>query len=158
MSKITIPREISPLLAEEIGLHIGDGSMNIYKNKYRIKGKYSLRGHKEDDKDHYDKRVKEIYKKVFNIDISLHLNEKTGVYGFQIWSDELIEYKNKILDIPLGKKKEIKIPEIILLKREHQIAVLRGIFDTDGCLYLEPKREKLYPRVKFATTSKRLGT
>ena len=41
-------------LAEETGLHIGDGSMNFYKNKGELKGLYQLRGHMTDDKEHYD--------------------------------------------------------------------------------------------------------
>ena len=30
---IKLPRKITTELAEETGLHIGDGSMNFYKNK-----------------------------------------------------------------------------------------------------------------------------
>ena len=40
-------------LAEEIGLHIVDGSMNMYS----IKGLYQLRGNIIDDKEHYQKRI-----------------------------------------------------------------------------------------------------
>ena len=43
--------KITPELAEEVGWHIGDGSMNFYKGK----GLYQLRGHIEDDKEHYIK-------------------------------------------------------------------------------------------------------
>ena len=46
---ITLPKRITADLAEEIGLHIGDGSMNIYKKK----GLFQLRGHIRDDKKHY---------------------------------------------------------------------------------------------------------
>ena len=31
--EIDIPKNLYSLLAEETGLHIGDGSMNFYKNK-----------------------------------------------------------------------------------------------------------------------------
>ncbi|MFH1503480.1 MAG: hypothetical protein ABIE36_02390 [Candidatus Diapherotrites archaeon] len=45
-----IPSKISEELAEEIGWHIGDGSMNFYKNRGKLKGFYQLRGHIKDDK------------------------------------------------------------------------------------------------------------
>ena len=45
-----IPKNISSELAEEVGWHIGDGSMNFYKNRGKIRGFYQLRGHIEDDK------------------------------------------------------------------------------------------------------------
>jgi len=35
-----IPKKITPELAEETGWHIGDGSMNYYNNKGKLKGIY----------------------------------------------------------------------------------------------------------------------
>ena len=52
-----------------------------------------------------------------------------------------------------NKKGEISIPKLFFNKEDFLISVIRGIFDTDGCLYLENKRGKLYPRIEFATTS-----
>lgn len=55
---LALPEEVSPDLAEEIGLHIGDGSMNFYCGK----GLFQLRGHIMEDKAHYQKRIKRLYK------------------------------------------------------------------------------------------------
>ena len=66
-----LPSKISPELAEEIGWHIGDGSMNFYKNRGKLKGFYQLRGHIEDDKAHYEIRIKPIFKKLFDINIRI---------------------------------------------------------------------------------------
>ena len=33
----------------------------------------------------------------------------------------------------------------------------QSIFDTDGTIYLEPKRGKFYPRIQITTISKELG-
>jgi intein/homing endonuclease len=143
-----LPSKLCPFLSEEVGLHIGDGSMNFYNNK----GLYQLRGHFLDDRKHYDLRIKELYKKIYSIDVSLRLMKSTGVYGFQIWSNKLVSFKQK-LGLPLGKKMNIKIPNQFLDEEILLIPVIRGIFDTDGCLYLEKKNKKLYPRAKFTTTS-----
>lgn len=151
---LIIPTKIDELLAEETGLHIGDGTMNFYKQKNKIKGSYQLRGHIIDDKLHYKKRIKIIYKELYNVNVPLKEMKKTGVFGFQIWNNPLINFKSKILKLPLGPKKEISIPYQFLNKKSLKMAVIKGIYDTDGCLYLEKKRNKsLYPRVKFTTTS-----
>ena len=138
-------------LAEEIGLHLGDGSMNYYNGK----GLYQLRGHIKDDKQHYILRIKPLYKILFNIDISLRDMPSTGVYGFQIWSDTLVNYKYNILGLPLGPKHDFLIPSTIAENDEFSRSFVRGYFDTDGCLYLEKRRDKLYPRIEMVSISER---
>lgn len=151
--EISIPKIITKELAEETGWHIGDGSMNYYVNKDKIKGVYQLRGHKIDDISHYERRVKPLFKKIYRVNVSLRHMKSDGVFGFQLWSNRIVDFKNKKLNLPLGKKEEIKIPEIFLKDLELTKSVIRGIFDTDGCFYLEKKNNKLYPRVKISTTS-----
>jgi len=149
-STLTLPKNIDSLLAEEIGLHLGDGSMNYYDGK----GFYQLRGHITEDRPHYETRIKPLYKRLFGIDLSLREMPSTRVFGFQIWSTELVNYKSKVLGLPLGKKYDFAIPAVILENDELSKNFLRGYYDTDGCLYLENKRGKLYPRVEFSSISK----
>ena len=146
------PKEISEELAEEVGWHIGDGSMNFYSNIGKQKGIYQLRGHIDDDREHYIKRIKPIFKSLYGADISLREMPSTRVFGFQIWSDDLVKFKQE-LGLPLGFKIDIKIPQIFLSSENIKIAVLRGIFDTDGGIYLERKNHKLYPRMEIQTIS-----
>ena len=145
-----IPYIKDPDLAYETGVHIGDGSMNFYLNKGIEKGLYQLRGHILDDKQYYV-YLKSLYENLFGVRISIREMKTDGVLGFQLWSDELVSFK-KSLGLPLGKKKNITIPTIFLKEKELMIAVVRGIFDTDGCIYLE-KRRRLYPRIEIRTTS-----
>ena len=151
-----IPDSITLELAEETGWHIGDGSMNFYINGGKLKGIYQLRGHIEDDKPHYLNRIKPIFKLLYDLEISLREMPKTRVFGFQIWRDALVKFKQK-LGLPLGKKFEVSIPEIFLKDDELKKAIIRGIFDTDGGIYLEPKNNKLYPRMEIRTISEKLG-
>jgi len=143
-----IPSEISKELAEEIGWHIGDGSMNFYKNSGKLKGFYQLRGHIKEDKEHYKKRIKQLFKKLFDIKISLREMPSTRVIGFQIWNNKLIEFKQR-LGLPLSEKSEIEIPKTLLSNNRLKKAVIRGIFDTDGGIYLERKNKKIYPRMYY---------
>ncbi len=130
--EIFFPEEMTPDLAEEVGLHLGDGSMNYYSGK----GLYQLRGHMEDDKSHYISRIKPLYKLLFNIDISLRDMPSTRVFGFQIWSDKLVNFKKNILGLPVGPKHDFLIPSVIVGNDEFSRSFIRGFFDTDGCLYL----------------------
>ncbi|MEK6907533.1 MAG: LAGLIDADG family homing endonuclease [Nanoarchaeota archaeon] len=154
---ITLPEKPSEELAEETGLHIGDGTMNFYKNGNKNRGSYALRGHIIDDKEHYNKIIKSLYYQIYGLNISLRDMPKDGVYGFQKWSDSLVTFKHNILGLTLGKKLNISIPKIFTLKEELVTSVIRGVFDTDGSIYLEPKRGKLYPRIEISTISKKLG-
>jgi len=150
------PNEITPELAEEVGWHIGDGSMNYYNNQGKLKGIYQLRGHIEDDKEHYLQRIKPIFKSLYGIDISLREMPSTRVFGFQIWSNELVKFKES-LGLKKGPKLDLIIPEIFLKDNELKTAVIRGIFDTDGCVYLEKRIHKLYPRLEISTICLRLA-
>lgn len=150
------PKNIPKELAEEIGWHIGDGSMNFYKNRGKLRGFYQLRGHIEDDKEHYEKRIKPLFEKLFKIKINLREMPSTRVFGFQIWDDKLIEFK-KVFNLPLGKKYNIMIPEKLLTSRSLKKSVIRGIFDTDGGIYLQRKNKKLYPRIYITTISFKLS-
>ena len=154
---IILPETVTEELAEETGLHIGDGSMNFYKNKGELKGLYQLRGHMTDDKKHYDQIIKKLYKNLYDFDLKLRNMPSTGVYGFQKWSNNLVYFKNKILHLPLGKKYNISVPKVFTNKHDLMEGVIRGIFDTDGMLYLQPKYGRLYPRIEISTISKVLG-
>lgn len=150
------PNELNENLAEETGWHIGDGSMNYYNNQGKQKGIYQLRGHIEDDKPHYIQRIKPIFKELYGIDISLREMPSTRVFGFQIWSSELVNFKHN-LGLCLGPKIAVEIPSAFLQNEILKIAVLRGIFDTDGGIYLQKKNGKLYPRLEIKTISNTLG-
>lgn len=156
MENILLPEKISVELAEETGWHIGDGSMNYYNNKGVLKGFYQLRGHIEDDKPHYINRIKPLFRRLYGVEVSLREMPSTRVFGFQLWCSKLAQFKKK-LGLPLGKKLEVFIPEIFLGKDDLKKAVLRGIFDTDGGIYLEKKNKKLYPRLYISTISLRLA-
>jgi hypothetical protein len=151
-----IPKKITLELAEETGWHIGDGSMNFYKNRGKLKGFYQLRGHLEDDKEHYEKRIKPLFEKLYQTKISLRDMPSTRVVGFQIWNDELIKFKQE-LGLSIGRKINIEIPKVFLTNKELKGAIIRGIFDTDGGVYLEKKNNKIYPRMYITTISRKLA-
>lgn len=132
---LKLPEKPNEELAEETGIHIGDGSMNIYNGCYL----YSLRGHKEHDKKYYEEFIPDIYKNLYNLNVNIRI--WSDVIGFQKGSKGLGTFKNKIIGLPFGKKNEVGIPEFIV-KKEHFTGFLRGLFDTDGCLNFEKKSKR----------------
>lgn len=151
-NKIKLPKSLTPELAEETGLHIGDGCLIITNKLYM----YSLRGHLKDDSRFYNNYISEIYRRTFNLDPKIRA--WPDVIGFQTFSKAIGTFKSRILKLPIGPKTEISIPEVFFDKNltSH---VIRGIFDTDGCLDFEKKsRDKpYYPRITISTTSKKLS-
>lgn len=150
---ISIPRKFTEELAEETGIHIGDGSLNIYKGRYL----YSLRGHLIDDEKYYENHIVILFRKLYNINV--HIRKWPDVIGFQIGSSGIGSFKHEIVGLPLGPKLNITIPNKIVNKRKLFTACLRGIFDTDGCLTFEKKSRELpyYPRIILTTTSENLN-
>ena len=148
--KVKIPGKVTESLAYETGLHIGDGSMNYYAHG----GIYSLRGDKKKDRRFYQEIIKPLYEEVYDADV--HLRDWKDVFGFQICSDELVEFKHCI-GLPLGPKINVAIPEVFLTEKNLRLNCLRGLIETDGTIYLEPKNNSLYPRIEFGTTSEPLA-
>ena len=146
---ICIPTILNEELAEEIGIHLGDGSMNIYKGGYL----YSVEGHLIDDRQHYVQRIGPLMKKLYNADVRLRERKCAGVYGFQFGSKAIGTFKSRVLGLPLGPKRSPIVPDQIRSNPDLAAAFLRGYFDTDGCVYLEKKYGKLYPRLFIVTAS-----
>lgn len=147
VKNIRLPTEITKELAEETGIHLGDGCM-LDKRKY-----FSVKCNKKEEK-YIANHIFPLYKKIYNI--NLKPSRRHNVSGFEIYSNSICEFKNKVLGIPYGKKiNKIEIPEKVLATKNKDIyyAIIRGMFDTDGCVYLRYKR---YPIISITIKSKKL--
>ena len=143
--------KINQDLAELIGAHIGDGSMGFYQNHFII----SFAGHPIKDKDYID-WIAQIYSKYFGI--KPRIRKWSRALGFQIFSKEIFDFF-KSMGIPSGKKLDIDIPTIIKKADKTVLAsCIRGVFDTDGTMYFEPKKTIYYPRIQLKITSERLAS
>lgn len=146
---IKFPSIVSKELAEETGAHLGDGCMSKKKNYFSIKTNKPEKG--------YITYLSKIYKKIYNID--LKLKEFGSVFGFEIYSKALCEFKNKVLGLPYGEKiHKIEIPKPILDTKSKKVycSLIRGLFDTDGCLCIIRKNNKNYPIISITIKSEKL--
>ncbi len=150
--RILLSNKITPLLAEEIGLSIGDGYISNKKFEYRLKG------NKKDEKEYYNNFVKPMFKELYNID--LNIREYDSTVGFELYSKALWEFKTKVIGLPTAPKRTIGIPALFKVNnKEILCSLVRGLFDTDGNIYFRSQgiNKSYYPVLSFTTISKLLA-
>lgn len=139
-------------VAEILGAFTGDGWI---ENRG---GAMYICGHSVDDKAYYDNYLGPLVSKWFT-SVNPKKFEYWHVYGISIYKKDIIA---KMLDIGFQKGKKcytamipdwIKNGDISL-----QIAFLRGLFDTDGCVWFEKTKVNkiLQPRLSIISCSEKL--
>jgi hypothetical protein len=159
---IKLPQELTEELAEDIGIHIGDGSMYLSgpsKQSYILR--YS--GHVTEDKEYYFNRIIPLKKTLFNVKTNGKIfKPRNNEFGIVICSKAVYNFYLKIISIPSGKKYEIiDIPKIIKMSnREIQCSFIRGLADTDFSITFKRKSTKhdlnYYPVISANFASKKL--
>lgn len=139
---IRTPKD-SPEVAELIGIMIGDGGITNLQIRVTL--------NKRDDKE-YLTHVCSLFRKLFGVTPSVFHRKST--------SEILISRKALVnyfvgRGLPLGNKiaQEIDIPGWIKADQNLATACLRGIFDTDGSVYLDKHPKGDYSSINLAITS-----
>jgi hypothetical protein len=146
---ITLP-QINEKLAEETGIHIGDGSMSYQKKGYRL----VYAGNLFEDAS-YMRFVRLLLKELYNIDSSIKEIRKHTLVYIRIFSKAICTFKNTFLGLPFGKKsKSIDIPLVFQSDLKLAKACIRGIFDTDGGVVFQKQGKYCYPAVILVNKSK----
>lgn len=118
----------SPLLAEFVGIMLGDGG---FRNDYQIT--VSFNGKKDRA---YAANIRKMAKRLFGISSVLYIREENGRADIVITARNLVEFLQKIGIKKCNKvKNQIDVPKWIFTRKEYETACLRGLFDTDGCIY-----------------------
>ena len=123
---IILPQVMNELLAEEIGAHIGDGTLVAKRNYFSVRVSV--------DELEYSNHLAQLCFQLYNFKPKVFVRD--SICGFEIYSKALFEFK-KAFGLPIGKKKNIDIPAALKESRNMKLisACIRGIFDTDGCVY-----------------------
>jgi hypothetical protein len=145
--------KMNEYIAEEIGIHMGDGMMNIYLNKANGKKVYLIKisGDPIEDKPYYDFWIKPLIFAGYGKEVMPKLL-KGNEYGVRFHSKDIILFKHR-LGLPLGEKRNMKIPKEIKENEEFLKRFIRGVFDTDGSLTFTRERDKIptIPEVVLAS-------
>lgn len=135
----------SEKLAEFIGIMLGDG--NIWKNQIRIA--FDKRNIK------YIDYVDKLFKGIVGLRPKRRILEKTNQAYLYFYSRDFV---NKLIEFGLkrGSKigNQIGIPNWIKENKIYAKACVRGLIDTDGCIYRCKREKQTY--IKFTNFNKKL--
>jgi len=145
LKKIIKPKK-SQRLAELIGIILGDGNLHSYKKGKKV-GSYMLRiaGDKNNDFNYLTKYVSGLIEDLFGIKPKIEMR-KTNEMLIIVHSKEVVEFLIK-MGLKSGDKIKnmVTIPSWIFSNDEYLKVCVRGLIDTDGCVYaLKPHYPNLY--------------
>ncbi len=138
----------SPRLAEFVGILIGDGFIGKY-GRHRI---IQITGNKTSEKEYYKEYLIPLVKEIFGANVYFY--ERESCIRLSVYSKIVFNTLKKLFEFPVGKKEDITISENLLLTDDCKVGLIRGLFDTDGCISLQRGK---YPVIDICTTSKKLS-
>lgn len=120
-------------LAEFVGIFLGDGS---FGGKYQIVISWN---HKcEHD---YARYIQRMVRNLFGVESKKRIRKQYGSAEIVISSSNLVDQIRKLTGIKAAKaKNSFKLPAWLSGNRRYRIGFLRGLFDSEGCIY----RHKYY--------------
>ena len=146
LKKIRTPSQ-NQKLAELLGILIGDGHLS----KYQV----GITTNSRTDLDHAQFMKKLLYD-LFGVSSKISIRQKENSVNIVASSQNLVKFLRK-QGMPIGNKIEqgLRVPRWILRKRTFQKSFLRGLFDTDGCIYADKHkiRGKIYMHGGWTITS-----
>ncbi len=141
------PKE-SEDLSEFTGIMLGDGGITQYQVTISF---HSIDGKK------YSEFVTDLIKRLFDIPVGVHCNKNDLSLDLVVSRSELVRFCAEKLGIKQGNKikQQIDIPDWIKRNKKYAIACLRGLIDTDGCVFTHSYKVKgkIYSYKKISFTS-----
>lgn len=143
---------LSKELAEETGIHIGDGWMKFKKYFWGTSYRYSISGDYR-EKEYLADYVAPLIKKLYAVDGTIRKAKKTNEVSLNYCCKNLILFKYS-LGLPNGRKDNVTIPEKIFYS-DFVTDCIKGLIDTDGGLLFRNRNKfaKPYPRIDFTSKS-----
>lgn len=145
------PRK-SEELAEFVGIMMGDGGLSTYQATVSL--------HQIDDAD-FSTYVSGQFKKLFGVVPSVYDREHEMLRTIVASRIELVRYLH-VLGLPIGNKirQQFDIPSWVKKDERFLIACIRGLVDTDGCIFTHRYQVNgtwySYKKLSFTTASKPL--
>ena len=140
-------------LAEFIGIVLGDGAISRYQITITLNAQ---------NEEEYSRYVVSLAKGLFGVPVGISYCKKDSVIDLIISRSELVRYCTERLGLKKGNKvkQQVDIPEWIKRRKQYSIACLRGLVDTDGCIFLHRYKAKrkwyAYKKLSFSNRSKPL--
>jgi hypothetical protein len=145
--------KFSEELAEFAGIILGDGNISDRQVKITLNS--------EDDKE-YGKFIIDLIKSLFNVPIGIYSKKNALANDYVISRTELVKFCISKIGLKKGNKtkQKVDIPDWIKRNKKYSLACLRGLIDTDGCVFNHKYKVKnkwyLYKKIAFTTSSEPL--
>jgi hypothetical protein len=153
--KIKVPIIVTEDLAEDVGMHISDGSLYSVGGNTEI----SYCGHAIDDFPYFNFRFVPLLKRLWDTSRIWYKCVKGEQYlRVRIFSKQLALFKHIVLGLPYGKKETITIPKYFVEDDQITRILIRGLFDGDGSICFKSKDGlgHTYPVISLSSLSKPL--
>ncbi len=125
-----------------LGILFGDGCLS----KNRASVQIAIAGHKDDDREYLIGHVQPMFEQLFGVPLKvLFLNDQNTMI--------LYKYSKRVAEtlqqwgMPLGRK---KLSNLIPSDALDEVSFVRGLFDTDGCVY---RKYGVYVQIQFKFVS-----
>lgn len=145
--KVILPRR-SDMLAEFLGIMMGDGGIN---NLWQITITLNSVADAK-----YARYVVVLCKKLFGISPAVRKRKGKRALVISLASTSVVDFLVS-QGLPRGNKIKngLKIPNWIFSKDSYQKSCLRGMLDTDGCIFIHKHRVcgKIYKNISLSFTS-----
>ena len=150
--------KINEDLAEFYGILIGDGCISKFKHQERVHYAIRIDGNSLTDIQYYHNHLKTLIERIINREIKVKFRKEGNCIFIMFEYRDFALFLNDYLGFPFGKKGEILIDKEFMKNQQYLIAILRGLFDTDGCLYFTKNNSKnrYYPIIEISSHSKAL--
>jgi hypothetical protein len=137
-------------LAEFVGIMLGDGGITPYQVTITIDS--------ENDRE-YIHYIVWLAESLFRVPASASPRRSCRATDIKISRTALVRFCNIFLGLPIGNKLKqgLNIPSWIMENAEYQKACIRGLIDTDGCIFFEQHvingKVYRYPRLNLRSAS-----
>ncbi len=132
---IRLPPKNDSLLAEFIGIILGDGHIEDYSKTGNAN--IDIVGHLYEDRIYLENHVSKIIKTLFNIDPRYRIFNKNNGLCIRLQSIKVVKFlKNSGLKPGNKIKNKQGIPKWVFNNKKILSCCIRGLFDTDGSVYL----------------------
>lgn len=146
LRQIVEPNE-SDNLAEFMGILLGDGHLSVFQVSIATNSKTDMK---------HAMFISGLFRKLFHLPATVTKRKKMNAVIVVTSSKSLVNFLNK-KGMPIGDKIKhgLSVPSWISKNLSFQKAFIRGLFDTDGCIYLDKHKIKgrLYKHLGWAITS-----
>ncbi|MBU3941222.1 MAG: hypothetical protein KKH88_04815, partial [Nanoarchaeota archaeon] len=142
---------------EFYGALMGDGCLSLHKRKDCNKHRYGIIfvGHKTLDREYHENKLCKIINNDFKLNTYIQIinnSRKITILNKSLFN------QLKGMGFPVGKKgQKLKIPpKLSDLPWSLKKYIIRGLFDTDGCIFARKDEKYRYPHIMITTYSKPL--